>query len=378
MTEATNTTAVAAPQTPGAILAKPLSIKDTVIAQFREAEDGLKAMAEKYRDVVYDVTTTKGMNEAKAARAELRDDGRRLLTRTAAKVKADVNELKQVMGDEVDRLVAIVKPVEDAIDAQIKAEEQRKADEKAERDRIEAERVAAHRANIEQLRGYASSAEGQPLQTIKGAIEKLAEMTFGEEWEEFAQQAQAERDNTVSSLRSLVQREEQRIENENLRAQLAALQATPPAAQEVAPKAALALDSQSPEAINFEAEAGTADASSAAQADTPFQVDSWDDDGEESRIAAHQGAAAAVIDKAAAPGPASIAATAADDGTRLKLGEICDRIAPLSITADGLTQLGFPPVATAKTSKLYRASDLPKIVAAMQAHLQRAIEAETA
>lgn len=196
----TTTTAVAAPQSPGAVLAKPLSIKDTVIAQFKEAEAGLQAMADRYRDVVYDVTTTKGMKEAIAARAELRDDGRRMLTRTEKKVKDDVNELKQVMSAEVERLIAIVKPVEDAIDAQIKVEETRKATEKAERERKETERIAAHQANIAQLRGYVARAEGQPLAAIQGAIVALNELTFGEEWEEFAQAAGEARDTTVTAL----------------------------------------------------------------------------------------------------------------------------------------------------------------------------------
>ena len=51
----------------------------------------------------------------------------------------------------------------------------------------------------------------------------------------------------------------------------------------------------------------------------------------------------------------------ADSGAMLKLGEINERLKPLSITADGLKTLGFEHVATDRASKLYRESDLPRI-----------------
>lgn len=382
MTTETTSTAVAAPQAPGAVLAKPMSIKDTVLAQFQEAEAGLKAMADRYRDVVYAVTTPKGMKEAIAARADLRDNGRRLLTRTEKKVKDDVNELKEVMGSEVQRLIALVKPLEDAIDAQIKVEETRKANEKAERDRKEAERVAAHQANIDQLRAYVAQAEGQPLETIKGAIEKLNDMAFGAEWEEFAPQAQIERDNTVAALRSLVLREEQRIENEQLRAQLAALQtAAAPAPAPASPiKEAPALDQQAQAAIEF-----------IAKDAAPIAVDAWDvpesaaEASPEAPPAAEVATPAKGILEPCWAGttrrttrripPAGSAmfhdvAEIHDDGARITLGQIKEHIAPLSIDAAGLETLGFKHVATGGAAKLYRACDLPAIVGAMVQHLQ--------
>lgn len=61
-----------------------------------------------------------------------------------------------------------------------------------------------------------------------------------------------------------------------------------------------------------------------------------------------------------------------DNGHRIKLGDINAAIAPLSISADGLAQLGFEPVAMERASKLYAASDLPKILAAMIKHLSSA------
>lgn len=72
----------------------------------------------------------------------------------------------------------------------------------------------------------------------------------------------------------------------------------------------------------------------------------------------------------AAPVVARPAPVAADTGERINLGQINERIAPLSITAAGLSTLGFEHVATERASKLYRATDFGRMVAAMAKHLQ--------
>ena len=52
-------------------------------------------------------------------------------------------------------------------------------------------------------------------------------------------------------------------------------------------------------------------------------------------------------------------------GQRIRLGEINALISPLSISAEGLAQLGFQPVATDKAAKLYAVADMPRIVDAL-------------
>lgn len=212
----------------------PLSIKDTVLAQFKTAEVSVTELADKYRSVAYDCTTTKGMAEAKAARADLRDNGRLALTKTEARVKAEVNDLKRVMSAEVERLVAIVQPVEDAVDAQIKAEEKRKADEKAERERLAAERKAQFDAAIDKIRRYLTLAQ-QPDMTaarIQAGIDMLAAQTYGPEWAEFAVLAANAQCETLEGMRKAhaaavareaenARLEAQRAENERLAAELA-------------------------------------------------------------------------------------------------------------------------------------------------------------
>ena len=77
------------------------------------------------------------------------------------------------------------------------------------------------------------------------------------------------------------------------------------------------------------------------------------------------------------PAPASRPATAIkqDDGALIKLGDINARIAPLSITADGLSQLGFVCIATDKSAKLYRQSEFGAICEAMVSHIKSLAEA---
>ncbi len=67
-----------------------------------------------------------------------------------------------------------------------------------------------------------------------------------------------------------------------------------------------------------------------------------------------------------------------DDSARIKLGEINLRIAPLSITADGLAQLGFVHISTDKSAKLYRESDFAAICKAMADHLNSVTDFELA
>lgn len=67
-----------------------------------------------------------------------------------------------------------------------------------------------------------------------------------------------------------------------------------------------------------------------------------------------------------------------DNTARIKLGQINERIAPLSITADGLASLGFPHVATEKAAKLYRESDWPAIRKALIQHLTKVADLQPA
>lgn len=65
-------------------------------------------------------------------------------------------------------------------------------------------------------------------------------------------------------------------------------------------------------------------------------------------------------------------------GARIKLDDICAAIAPLSITAEGLAQLGFRPVGNDRPAKLYNLADLPIMCEQMRLILARAASLEAA
>lgn len=60
---------------------------------------------------------------------------------------------------------------------------------------------------------------------------------------------------------------------------------------------------------------------------------------------------------------------AADDGQRIKLGEIC-RCLGFTLTADFLRSLGFEAVERDRSAMLYRAADFPRICSALVVHVQ--------
>lgn len=70
------------------------------------------------------------------------------------------------------------------------------------------------------------------------------------------------------------------------------------------------------------------------------------------------------------PAPMEAAPRRAPAGApTLRLGQICERIAPLSITADGLAALGFVHSGTDKAAKLYHEADFPAMCQAIANHV---------
>lgn len=73
--------------------------------------------------------------------------------------------------------------------------------------------------------------------------------------------------------------------------------------------------------------------------------------------------------------PCSVTARRTGGKPTLRLGQINERLAPISLTADGLASLGFTHAATDKSAKLYREEDFPRICAALVRHIHSAAQA---
>lgn len=190
---------------PARIETQALTLKQTVIASFATIRIHCTALAAKYRGVAYDLATPKGLKDAKAARLELREEGRYAVQRLQDRLKAEANDLKRVVDDEAAQAVAVLKPVEDKLDADIKAREKEVAEAKAAAERKEAERVAGHQAAIAKIRAYLTHAQqpGMTSARISAGMDLLRDWAIGPEFEEFAVPAANAQCETLEAMRVL-------------------------------------------------------------------------------------------------------------------------------------------------------------------------------
>ncbi len=176
----------------------------TEIAEYSKTALALADLQARYSAVVWDVSTTKGMAETKAARAEVR--GYRVdLEAMRKEIKAPALERCRLIDDEAKRITAELVKLEQPIDAVIKAEEERKAAEKAEKERIEAERIAGIRKQIEQIKDWALEAIRLHSTDIEAVISNLEYMEIDlDQFAEFTGEAMQSRAETVKRLRDLM------------------------------------------------------------------------------------------------------------------------------------------------------------------------------
>lgn len=171
------------------------------LAEFDAVEAGLVELETKYKGVAYAVSTTKGMAEAVAARAEIRAP--RINVEKIRKAgKAPILALGRLLDSKASEITMRLEAIEGPIDDQIKAEEKRKADEKAERDRIESERVAKHQAVIDGIKSIPLTVAGQSSTAIQSAIDLLSQKDCAglEEFVLFAENAKAEAIKTLCGM----------------------------------------------------------------------------------------------------------------------------------------------------------------------------------
>lgn len=359
-----------------AITTAPATLKATVLAQFAAIKPEITALGAKYANVAYDVKTTNGMNDAKAARLELREKGRFMLQRTEKRIKDEANDLKRIVTDEVLALVKIIEPVENAIDEQIKVEEKRKADEKAENDRKEAERKQKLQDGIAGIRAMLERAAGQPAEKIQAAITAMEAWTFPtERWQEFAHEAADATCKVIEKLRAMhgqaVEAERLQAENERLKAELAA-HAQAPAAGNVSseptttlPDGSLANSStgeiiEEPNAQRHESGAQPGDAGNMAHNTEQAAPLGGQAEGEGATASSPGTSAAALGTDAKEASP-----IAGIEPATLKLVDINARLNPLKIDATGLAALGVEHAERKGVAYLYRESDWPRIKAAI-------------
>lgn len=127
----------------------------TEIVEYSKTEAALADLGQRYKGVVFDVTTREGMQAAIKGRAEIRKY-RTSLEDLRKAIKAPALRRCQVIDEEARRITKELLALEEPIDEQIKKEEQRKLDEKmaaqrAEEARLKAEEEARKKAEEERL-----------------------------------------------------------------------------------------------------------------------------------------------------------------------------------------------------------------------------------
>lgn len=200
----------------------------TDIAEYRPHEEQIMRLEASYSSLVVDCSTSEGLSNAKEVRVDIRDVRYALAntTKTALipyqqKVKeaqARVNQVKEFGEALKDRVLAIEMPVDEAI----KAEEKRVADAKAERERLEFERVEAIRAKITRFSSVAAAYASRSAADVSIVLQSVKEsVILPEEYGEFEAEGTIARDNAIDQLEAL---HKSAIEREEAAAKLLAQQ----------------------------------------------------------------------------------------------------------------------------------------------------------
>lgn len=201
------------------VLVEENNAKGTDIVEYQPHEAAIVDIEKRFASVVFDVSTTTGMADAKAVRAEIRavryalqTTSKDVLVPYQARVKeaqARVNEVKEFGGQLVERVLKIEEPVDDVI----KAEEKRQKDEKEAREKLERERVEAIQSKITRFREGPAKHASSTAAVIADVLERLKQsVILPEDYAEFEGEATIARDNAIDQLETLhkgaVQREE--------------------------------------------------------------------------------------------------------------------------------------------------------------------------
>lgn len=192
-------------------MSEELFSEETHLAEYDTIEAALTKFKANYEGQVFDVTTTKGMESAKHVRFKVRRT-RTDLEKVRKAIKAPALARCKLIDSEAKRLTTAIMEIEQPIDDLIKEEEARKAEIKAEKERVERERVEEIQGCIIALGVMPSP--GANSTEIRRVLEKRAEVEVGDEYAEYKEQAQKVLGDAITSLQALLIETEEREEAE--------------------------------------------------------------------------------------------------------------------------------------------------------------------
>ncbi len=185
--------------------ATALAPVNDALTEFEKVSASLIDLTKRHANVVYPVATTKGMDDAKAARKEIRDV-RYAIQRAEKSASDELNSIKKNVKERADQIITVLRPLEDAVDVQITAEEERRAEEKRKKEEAEAARIAAIRDRIATISKAPTEVAGMPSATIKRSLDLVLDIPVDESFAEFKEEASAAKDGAVSVLTAMHER----------------------------------------------------------------------------------------------------------------------------------------------------------------------------
>jgi hypothetical protein len=183
-------------------MALELSRVTTGVESINRIEAGLADLRERYLGVVYEVTTTAGMDMAKEARAFIREP-RYEVERIRKAAKAPILALGKQLDAVAARITEAIEKIEAPIHLQITNEEARKEAEKQARIDAEIYRVKALRERVDELRGCQTLTPASGSELIAEHITDLEAIRPDAGFQEFEQEAFTVWDNALTRLRGL-------------------------------------------------------------------------------------------------------------------------------------------------------------------------------
>lgn len=173
---------------------------ENALSEFDKVSAGLAALEARFPpDLVYDVSTTKGMQEAIAHRAAWRDP-RITVEKLRTAAKAPVLALGKDIDARARWLTEKLREGETPVDEQIKAEEARKAKAKADREAAEFGRVMAMQEAVGEI-AMSAMVNGMPSAKISDRLEALRHETLDPKvYQEMMPQAEAARTAALAKL----------------------------------------------------------------------------------------------------------------------------------------------------------------------------------
>ena len=173
----------------------------TAITEYSATETALAVLKLRLKDAKYEVTTTAGMATAKQDRREL-VTLRTSLEAKRKEIKAPALVRCKLIDEEAKRITAELLALEIPIDEQIKAEERRKAEEKAERDRLAAEAQKLLDDKIAAISQLPLKVIGKDSTEIQVFLAALEAKEFGGEFTgDTLVRAQAAKQSAVDTIR---------------------------------------------------------------------------------------------------------------------------------------------------------------------------------